>query len=256
MNSGFGFWAGPKPRILAHRGLVTEDSPVENTLESFAAALEAGAEIIETDIQASKDGVAIVFHDADLSRLAGRPESVTDFDYAQLSEIELLGGGRISSLEVVLLAFPAAKFNLDVKSADAISAVAEVVNRLGCNDRVLITSFSEARRSKTLALLPLKTASSASAALLIAIYVLIALGLSFFVPVCSKRVKALQVPTKAGFLRLDRSRFIRAVHRSGIEIHFWTINDPVEMKRLVSLGADGIVTDRADLAVKTLRIVS
>jgi glycerophosphoryl diester phosphodiesterase len=256
MNSGFGYWAGPKPRILAHRGLITEDSPVENTLESFAAALEAGADIIETDIQASKDGVAIVFHDADLSRLAGRPESVTDFDYAQLAEIELLGGGRISSLEAVLMAFPAAKFNLDVKSAAAISAVAEVVNRLGCNDRVLITSFSEARRSKTLALLPLKTASSASAALLIAIYVLIALGLSFFVPVCSKRVKALQVPTKAGFLRLDRSRFIRAVHRSGIEIHFWTINEAGEMKRLVSLGADGIVTDRADLAVKTLRKVS
>lgn len=253
MNSGFGFWSGPKPRILAHRGLVTSEHAVENTLDSFAAALDAGADIIETDIRATKDGVAVVFHDTDLSRLAGRNDLVSALNFEQLAGIKLLGGAKILSLEEALSAFPVAKFNLDIKAPEAISAVADLVNRLGCSNRVLITSFSEARRSKTLALLPLKTASSASAALLISIYLLAVFGLGVLIPACSKRVKALQVPIRAGILRLDNPRFIRAVHQAGMEIHYWTINQPEEMIRLISLGADGIVTDRADLAVKTLR---
>jgi glycerophosphoryl diester phosphodiesterase len=43
------------------------------------------------------------------------------------------------------------------------------------------------------------------------------------------------------------------VKKHGAEVHFWTINDPAEMKRLVAAGASGIVTDRADLAVLALR---
>ena len=42
----------------------------------------------------------------------------------------------------------------------------------------------------------------------------------------------------------------------GLELHYWTINEADEMRRLISLGADGIVTDRTDIAVKTLRMPS
>ena len=57
-------------RILAHRGLVSE-FVTENTIKAFTDAIAAGADVIETDIQVSKDSVALVFHDADLLRLAG-----------------------------------------------------------------------------------------------------------------------------------------------------------------------------------------
>jgi glycerophosphoryl diester phosphodiesterase len=46
---------------------------------------------------------------------------------------------------------------------------------------------------------------------------------------------------------------IRALHDSGIEIHIWTVNDPQEMQRLLALGVDGLVTDRADLALELVR---
>ena len=64
-----------RPRIFAHRGLVFEgDRQVvdENTIDSFELALAAGADYLETDLQLTKDGIAVLFHDSDLSRLVGR----------------------------------------------------------------------------------------------------------------------------------------------------------------------------------------
>ena len=52
-------------QVLAHRGLVSDTAP-ENSLKAFADALAIGADVIETDVQCSKDGVAIIFHDDDL----------------------------------------------------------------------------------------------------------------------------------------------------------------------------------------------
>jgi glycerophosphoryl diester phosphodiesterase len=69
----------------------------------------------------------------------------------------------------------------------------------------------------------------------------------------AKGLVAVQVPVRQSWLRFDSRSFIKAMHHAGLEVHFWTINDPAEMKRLVELGADGIVTDRTDLAVSALR---
>jgi len=66
-------------------------------------------------------------------------------------------------------------------------------------------------------------------------------------------IDALQIPVSQGRMRLDSPRFIANVKRHGAEVHYWTINDPAEMRRLVAAGANGIVTDRADLAVQTLK---
>ena len=62
------------PRVLAHRGLAV-DAP-ENTLLAFAHALAIGVEHLETDVHASRDGVAVIAHDADLDRVAGIPGRV------------------------------------------------------------------------------------------------------------------------------------------------------------------------------------
>jgi glycerophosphoryl diester phosphodiesterase len=66
---------------------------------------------------------------------------------------------------------------------------------------------------------------------------------------------ALQVPARAGPLDVVTSGTVAAAHRAGVQVHVWTVNDPVEMHRLLDLGVDGLITDRADLvrAVLTLR---
>ena len=61
------------------------------------------------------------------------------------------------------------------------------------------------------------------------------------------------MPERRRRLRIVTPRLIAAAHRHDVEVHVWTVNDPAEMRRLVDMGVDGIVTDRADIALKTLR---
>jgi glycerophosphoryl diester phosphodiesterase len=62
-------------------------------------------------------------------------------------------------------------------------------------------------------------------------------------------VVALQIPRASGWLRFDDERFIGAVARHGVEVHFWTINDPIVARELRARGASGIVSDRIDLII-------
>ena len=62
-------------------------------------------------------------------------------------------------------------------------------------------------------------------------------------------VDALQVPERHRGVRVVTRRFVEAAHRAGTEVHVWTINDEDTMHRLLDLGVDGLVTDRADVAM-------
>ena len=67
------------------------------------------------------------------------------------------------------------------------------------------------------------------------------------------QTQRMQVPERLGRIRIVDVASVDAFHAVGVEVHVWTVNEPFHMRRLVSLGVDGIVTDRADLAVVTLR---
>jgi glycerophosphoryl diester phosphodiesterase len=62
-----------------------------------------------------------------------------------------------------------------------------------------------------------------------------------------------QVPESFGVTTVVTRRFVDAVHAAGVPVHVWTVNDPARMTRLLDLGVDGIVTDRADLMLAILR---
>lgn len=255
-----------KPRFFAHRGFSFSPTGApldENTTEAFAAAISAGARYLETDIQASSDGVAFAFHDGVLGRVLGHhsPSAeafvgknlaatrIEELSAAEIGQIRLEHGGSIPTLESLLTLFPNAYFNLDVKSPAAIAPTAEVINRLGCFDRVLVSSFDGGRRRRTLALLRERVATSADRDLVLLVVVLRSVGLGRLLERALRGIDALQIPAKFGFIRFDSKQFIAAVHKAGAEVHFWTINEPQEMQRLLALGADGIVTDRIDRAL-------
>ena len=63
---------------------------------------------------------------------------------------------------------------------------------------------------------------------------------------------ALQIPERAGALRVVTRRLVRVAHAAGTEVHLWTINERADMDRLLALGVDGLVTDRADLALAAI----
>ncbi len=73
--------------LVAHRGYAARYP--ENTRESLAAAVRAGARFLEFDVQLSADGVPVLLHDVTLERTAGRPGSVFELSAAQLSRIEV-----------------------------------------------------------------------------------------------------------------------------------------------------------------------
>jgi glycerophosphoryl diester phosphodiesterase len=89
------------PTLVAHRGLAA--TWPENTLPALQAAVAAGARWVEVDVQLSADGVPLLLHDADLVRVAGRPESVFDLPAAALADIPVGEPARFGAR------FPAAR---------------------------------------------------------------------------------------------------------------------------------------------------
>jgi len=241
-------------RFLAHRGLtVGENSQQldENTQSAFARALQVGANYLEVDVRASRDGVVVVCHDADLVRIADRPQKVAELDWAVLEAIPLRNGGKLMSLEQLLSQFGDARINIDIKSLDAAEGTAQAVRRQNAQDRVLISSFSEGRRAATVALLP-GIATSGSASRLLMTWLAHKLGSKALLRRSLEGLDALQIPLSRGLLRFDSESFISAVRGFGVEVHYWTINDPKTAKLLRSRGANGIVSDRIDLIVAAL----
>jgi glycerophosphoryl diester phosphodiesterase len=238
---------GDYPRVIAHRGFPLDHA--ENTLGAFQAAVDAGADILETDVHLSKDGVVVVAHDPDLTRVAQRPGLVSDFTHKDLAAMDLGFGAGFATLEGLLSAFPDARFNIDVKTRSAVEPFADVIRALNAEDRILATSFDEPTREAVIRSLP-NISSSASQQMVVRARLWTWLGLPMDSLRLSPEVVALQIPPSRFGVALVTPSMIRLAKRRGLEVHVWTINDPNDMRRLWSMGVHGIVTDRTDLAVQ------
>ncbi|WP_243844425.1 glycerophosphodiester phosphodiesterase family protein [Salinibacterium sp. ZJ454] len=237
------------PRVLAHRGFAL-DAP-ENSMLAFLRAVALGCSHLETDVHASGDGIAVICHDDDLMRIAGRPERPDQLSMARLAEVPLGHDQTMCSLSDALDAFPDARFNIDIKSADAVLPTVQAIRDAKARDRVLVTSFSERRRRAAVELLP-GVATSASAPRFVAALLAAASGSDWALRGALRGLDALQVPEKTLGLAVSAPRILDAFHRAGVEVHIWTVNDVDDMARLFDAGVDGLVTDRPDLALRLL----
>jgi glycerophosphoryl diester phosphodiesterase len=239
------------PRVLAHRGLaVPEDHIAENSFAAIAAAHAAGAEYVESDCHVTADGHVVLFHDDTLERVTGDPRPLAAVSLRELEQLMEARGG-LATLQQSLESFPDVRFNLDVKAA----AAAVGVGRLVAEDahRVLVTSFSDARRRAALdAAGPARPATSPGSRTLARLVAAVGVGARPVARRLLSGVDALQIPERQGLVRVLTPRLVRWAHEAGVEVHVWTINDPQRMRELVAMGVDGIVTDRADTALETL----
>lgn len=236
-----------RPHLLAHRGLNRHRMGIdENSIPAFEQALKFGATHIESDVHATKDGIAVLFHDDDLERVAALPLKISELTFAALSEIKLANGSKVPSLKEVLQHFPDLRLNLDVKAKAGCASTARVINELEAFDRVLVSSFSKSRKLQTLGLLDSPVATSASSTEVLGLWITHKLfGIGF--GLIAKNFDAIQIPRSFGPIHLDTKRFIQRARKHGLEVHFWTVNDPAEGKALLAAGATGIVSDRVDL---------
>ncbi|WP_318247254.1 glycerophosphodiester phosphodiesterase family protein [Microbacterium commune] len=230
----------------------TRSTVWENTAAAFASAHAAGAEYIETDCRVTADGDVVLFHDETLQRVAGDPRAVRSVRTRELADM-FAGHGGLLTVADALDAFPDTRFNIDVKTAEASAPLGAVLAPHA--HRVLVTSFSDRHRLHALratmdAGAEIRPATSGGRSVIARLRALSAARLS---PARALRdIDAVQIPESHRGIRLFTPALLRAARRSGAEVHVWTVNDPDEMTRLVAGGADGIVTDRADVAVRAL----
>lgn len=229
------------PFGLAHRGGAGEAT--ENSPTAVQNAADRGLRAIETDVRATIDGHAVVFHDASLDRTTDRSGAVSALPLAYFRGAHLANGDHPITLVDAFERWPDVVFNVDVKADDTVEPFLRAVGQAGAWDRVCAASFSTRRLARLRMLAGPRLATSLGSAEVLRL----ATGTLSRTAAC-----AAQVPPRAGRFPLATPAFVRRAHVLGLQVHVWTVNDPVEMARLLDLGVDALITDRPSVLVGVL----
>ena len=202
-------------------------------MAAFRHAYEVGFRYLETDVHATTDGVLVAFHDEDLDRTCGRPGRIDSMKWSDVATARVGGVEPIPLLVDLLEEFPDARLNIDAKSEASVEPLMATLKRTNSLDRVCIGSFSHKRLTRVRAGLGDAVCTSASP-------IEVTRWLSGSVPA---EPHCFQVPVRQAAIPVVTERSVARAQRAGRSVHVWTIDDPVEMQRLIDLGVDGIMTD-------------
>jgi glycerophosphoryl diester phosphodiesterase len=235
---------------FAHRG-GTEAAP-ENSLAAFAHAVGLGYRYLETDVHLTADGVVVAAHDERLDRVADTVGAIAEMTWAEVAAARLGGVEPIPRFEDLLEAFPDARINVDTKSDAVVGPFAGILRRRDAVDRVCVGTFSDDRLARLRGEFGSALCTAAGprqAAALVA-----ASRLPAALPRRSPRpgYACLQVPVRHKGIPVVTPAFVAAAHARGAQVHVWTVDDPDEMRRLLALGVDGIMTDRPSVLREVL----
>jgi glycerophosphoryl diester phosphodiesterase len=230
----------------------------DNTLLAYEATMAAGANVIDIDVRASKDGVLIAFHDATLDRTTDGIGRVAETRFERLRQFDAGWGfkrgrvhpfrgkgARIPTLEMILRRFPTELASIELKdhNADLIGPVCTLLRSLrrandvvvGSNDDGQLLAFRaacpEVRTSATMTEMDKTTKAPPTK------------------PVAKKQYLATvtQLPYGARFgTKYVSKESIASLHHSDVAVLAWVVNDPQDMKLLIDWGVDGIYTQRPD----------
>ncbi len=235
-----------RPLNLGHRG--ARSLAPENTLAGMKAGMAAGADGVEFDVQRTSDGHLVVFHDDDLKRICGVGGRVVTSTLAQLRELDAgrhfgpqFAGEPIPTLDEVIESLPGSAFlNIEAKRfrfrSDGLEGgIVEAIRRHNLLGRCIVSSFNPVllwRMGRMNRSVPLGLLYAPD----------LPVGLNRGWQRHLLRLAALhphheQVTTK----------LMQQVRARGWQVNTWTVNEPAEMRRLIGLKVDGIITDRPDL---------
>lgn len=248
------FFAGSLPRRFGHRGAA--GTHPENTLPSFEAALDLGAEGFELDVHRTSDGEIVVFHDDTLERTTDGRGAIRDKTLEDLRRLDAgyrfsPDGGRtfpfrgagitIPTLREILAAFPDVPVIVEVKQvAPPVEMdLARLLQCMQAGPRVLVFSLHQEALDRYRALCAKQATGFGPDD--VADFLRRTgsndwrgyrpPGLAFAVPVQWRGTQIVSLP------------FLEAAHRVGCEVFVWTVNEPRQMRDLLDLGVDGLITD-------------
>lgn len=259
------FQSAPRrPLVIAHRG--GAGLWPENTLHAFEQAVAMGADVIETDVRLTADGALVLFHDETVGRTTDGAGRVSEMTLAELKRLDAgyrwtPDGGRTFPFRGRGLSVPTlgeafaraggARFNIEPKrDSDALVAgLCAALAEHGMAERVVVGSFSDALIEKFRRACPrVATAASPSEASSFLALQKAGLAASYSPP-----MQALQVPEYLGVMRVLTREFVEAAHERNLHVHAWTVNRAEDMRRLIDIGVDGVMTDYPDRLLGLLK---
>jgi glycerophosphoryl diester phosphodiesterase len=221
-----------KPIVIGHRGAAAH-AP-ENTLHSFETAVKLGADMIELDVQETKDGELICIHDYDVARTTNGAGLVSELTLAEIRDLDINSGHKIPLLSEV---FDNMKnkisINIEIKVLDIETKLVNLIDQFGITKDVLVSSFFH----DTLRILKNINSEIRTAILLnqpIEDTVNYALNLN------ADGINPL-------FYTLEPN-MIELAHAENLVVYPWTVNLKESMVELLTMGVDGIITDYPDIA--------
>lgn len=255
----------PCPQIIAHQGSSLELPP--NTIEAFELAINQGADIIELDIWQTKDEIWIVVHDENLSRITGIDKSIGD---VSLSEVRTFDAGfgfyknnpsiikdknihfYIPSLEQIFKKFPNQRINIEVKDSDesGLIKLIELINRYNMQDNILVVSshYKVIKKFRKLTKYKIATAASRSDIKRMMFW--------SWIPFYRNKFDAFQLPFYSETIKkygMNLPDWIKEKQEMGLEVHYWTIDNSKDIMHAVSIGANGIITNRPGVVYDILK---
>ncbi len=229
----------------AHRG-ASEYYP-ENTLWSFYAGMEMGADGIETDIQRTKDGVLVLYHDDTIERVTGEKGKIQDYTYDQLLKMdfgifkgERFAGEKIVTLDTFLTHFGQKKLNLaiEIKQAGVEEETLKAIEKHACSATITLTSFMF-ESVKSIRSINQKIAVG---------YLTDAITAEVL-----DNLDEYQIGQICPRIDLVQPKDMKMARIRGFSIRFWGVKDQHLMKRAIELKGDGMTVNFPDLLTAALR---
>jgi glycerophosphoryl diester phosphodiesterase len=247
-----------KIEIMAH-GAGQGVAPT-NTMLALKTAFENGADVLEVDVQLTRDNVLVLHHDDTFDRTTDMAGPVANLTWAQIETTDKGGpttiegttfsgdATKVARLDAALAAFPTARWNIEIKNDQLIAAtqLCKAVVASGLTNAVLVASFHDRVMVAFRDDCP-QVATSMSPHEIRNFVIASHLRLSRFV---KTPAVAVQIPVAASGFDLTDARFVAALKHRDIKLHYWTINDPTQMRALIDSGADGLLTDCVGLGLE------
>ena len=253
-----------RPLVMAHRG--GAGLWPENTMYGFERAVDLGVDMLETEIHSTADNILVLMHDSTVDRTTNGSGPIRAFTLEELKTLDAgynwtSDGGQtfpfrgsgitVPTLEEVFTALPTARINIDIKQEkpSLVEPLCKTIRTFDMKDKVMVASFNSKVLKAFRRVCPEVTTSAGTGEVAFFFMVnMVFLG-AVYRPAC----QAFQVPEYSSGIRVLTKRFVETAHGLNLAVHVWTINEVTDMKRLLALGVDGIVTDYPDRLISLLR---
>jgi len=254
-----------KPLIMAHQG--GEGERPSNTMLAYQDAVHEGADVLDTDMQMTKDGMLVFMHDETVDRATNGTGAVRDLTLAELKKLDAAysftidqgktypyrgTGVTVPTVEDVFEAFPNLRIGIEIKPTSPLSIAqnfCDLIRKHHMEQNVLVSSFFQGTMDEFRKSCP-EVATSATLSEVLQFMRWNAVGLARIV---SPKYDCFQVPESSGAIDVITPSFIKASQERNLRILPWTINDEAAFKRLV---AEGAVAINTDYPAKMLKLVS